>query len=1576
MVNPSQISTLQIALVSQNHKLIEQLRGQYEHLEVHTTLSLDDTDAFDVILVDDDTITDTLIHTRIPHILLADVSQTEIAEYLSSGYTDYIPKPIELSLVEHRLKRILVTNQPTSISTADQADYQTILSSMSEPVFVFDKDGRYVRIPYNQTDNYVEPPEQMLGQTIHSHFPKELADRFLATIHKALDTKAKQVIDYELSIGDRRAYFSAVVSPVQHRDEVVWVARDVTHKKLSELALIETEKSYRQLFEHANDMIFTVDLKTGRILSANKQAQKQLGYTREELLQLKMNQIEVVDDDSQSRVVTRTLTTSGHIVVEQIYRTKDGTHLPVETSSRLTTQQNRQVLLSFSRNIKQRKVAMQAEAEQRYFAEVLRDSISQLARALTMNDVLDIMLSTVKKVVDSDSSNIMLIEGDTARVVRIQGYGEKNDQLELSVSKTFTLRHMRDTQQAMIIPNVENDPRWVWIGNDGWIKSYIAAPIRLNDEVIGYINLDSTIPKHFTNIHRQRLQAFADQCAIAIQNAQLYETNQRYTEDLEARVRERTLELTQINQELMHQMTKRIEAEEALSEERNILRTIINSLPDTIYVKNRQSEYILANRFPYTTKPEQPFLGKTDFDIIADRAKAQRLLDHEQELMKTGNVSIEENYTITPEGDEKWHIRTKIPFRDEYNEVIGLVGVNQDITQIKMAERQLRQLLSNAQCLLWYATVDYDGAQYHWDITVENEDNAKQFLPFDTSDKDYADAWIDSIPAEKQALRDTVASTHLKFGRPSYTIEYHCKTSDGETHWLNEDVQIQKINDNRWHLVGVSLDITDIKSAEIALRESHDQMEQRVIERTAELSRANKELQKEILIRQQAELAERQQRQLAEALKDSITAMNSTLDIEDVLDRLLDGIQHVIDHVASNIMLVNGNRLKTVRQRGYEYTVPDFALDRFKDIETVYKTRKPYIVTDTRIDLNWDPWKPARWIRSSLKLPIVYNDEVLGIIILDSSRPEHFTLTHAETLQAFANQASIALNNANLYQQAQREIVERKRAETSEREQRQFAETLRDTTITLNQHLNTNDLFDTVLTAMNKIITTHDTASIVLFDKDTMLGTVIKEQGFGKFGKPIEGMKINFDHSNTKQQLVQRHSPLLIKDTQQSDLWIDIEETRWIRSHIGIPIAIKDELLAQLNVDSQHPHAFTQQDVDRLVIFSHQVAIAVQNAQLVEQIQNYAQQLETRVAQRTQELELERSQLRAILDAMRDGVYYSQGHHPPRYINNALIDITGYEPELWLSGEIFDLINTEGNDRIQVWKEVEEHLREHQFWQIEAPLKRKDGTIFDASVTRTPVQGSDGTLDGIVTVVRDISLQKQLESQKSRFIANAAHELRTPITNIKTRLFLMRHAPDKFGEHMEIAESAIIWMQTLVDNLFEHSRFERGTIQLDIESVNLQEFLHMIVITQQAEAVREQIKIVADWQSSAIHLNADKSRLRQVITNLINNAIHYTPKNGTVTVRLRQTIQDNIPTVVISVADTGIGIDEAHLPYLFQPFYRATEDGRGAGLGLSISREIVEAHKGIITVESDVGKGTTFSINLPILTEQQLLEDA
>jgi signal transduction histidine kinase len=178
-------------------------------------------------------------------------------------------------------------------------------------------------------------------------------------------------------------------------------------------------------------------------------------------------------------------------------------------------------------------------------------------------------------------------------------------------------------------------------------------------------------------------------------------------------------------------------------------------------------------------------------------------------------------------------------------------------------------------------------------------------------------------------------------------------------------------------------------------------------------------------------------------------------------------------------------------------------------------------------------------------------------------------------------------------------------------------------------------------------------------------------------------------------------------------------------------------------------------------------------------------------------------------------------------------------------------------------------------------------------------------------------------------------------------------------------------MKNLVEYLLDLSRIENGTIELHPERLELEQFIADLVVIQQPEAEKKGIRLSLDTPLESLAVSADPGRINQVITNLIANAINYTLSGGSVEVKLARGEGDETGFAVIEVIDTGIGISPEHLPHIFQPFYQADHSTSGVGLGLSISKEIIEMHGGSIRVASQFGKGTRFSVALRLVEVTQ-----
>jgi PAS domain S-box-containing protein len=551
--------------------------------------------------------------------------------------------------------------------------------------------------------------------------------------------------------------------------------------------------------------------------------------------------------------------------------------------------------------------------------------------------------------------------------------------------------------------------------------------------------------------------------------------------------------------------------------------------------------------------------------------------------------------------------------------------------------------------------------------------------------------------------------------------------------------------------------------------------------------------------------------------------------------------------------------------------------------------------------------------------------------------------------------------------------TKRREAETAEIRQRTLAEALSHTAAALSSTLDMNTVLDRILQQAARVVP-HEAGSVMLLRGS--IARVVRSRGYTSLGNASAVNELRLDISKIRsfREVMATRMPIVIPDIREYSDWVTVQPTAWLCSHLCAPIRWGSRVIGFVNLDSAIPGHFTQTDADRVQALADQAAIAIRNAQLYRGIKKQAALLERRIQERTAELDAERGQLHAILDAMVEGVAFVESvpdtpvvDYPIRYVNEAMITLTGYSIEEWTANgqRLFKTPYASEHEYVAVLNKIHSAALEGKTWTGSYKMKRKDGSTFDAFETVTPVMRPDGSLIGIVSVLRDVSDEKALEQERMNFVANASHELRTPIANLKTRLYLARKQPEKLDEHLRVMEEVTGRMQRLVDDLLAISRFQRGTIELRRTMLQLHTTVMEIVALQIPEAERKQQSLTWQVDETPIIVYADAQRIHQVITNLLTNAINYTPVGGRIEVCVCRRVRDQTTYGVIEVKDNGLGISSDDLPYIFQPFYRVTSSVPGTGLGLSIARQIVELHSGFIEVVSSLGKGSAFSVWLP-----------
>jgi two-component system phosphate regulon sensor histidine kinase PhoR len=249
-----------------------------------------------------------------------------------------------------------------------------------------------------------------------------------------------------------------------------------------------------------------------------------------------------------------------------------------------------------------------------------------------------------------------------------------------------------------------------------------------------------------------------------------------------------------------------------------------------------------------------------------------------------------------------------------------------------------------------------------------------------------------------------------------------------------------------------------------------------------------------------------------------------------------------------------------------------------------------------------------------------------------------------------------------------------------------------------------------------------------------------------------------------------------------------------------------------------------------------------------------------------------------------------------------------------------------------------------------------------------------------VTVLHDVTSFKELDQLKSDFVNLVSHELRSPLSSIIMQLKvildgLAGELTDKQREMLNRSHDKMQGLHELINDLLDLARIESGHRHLEQTPLNLAEVLTEVVELLHARAEQQKISLELMVPQDLPQVRADRRAMEEVFTNLLSNAIKYSPGGGSV----RITAVSHVDYLEASVSDEGIGIEEDEIPKIFDKFYRVkhsqTRQVIGTGLGLAIVKSIIEAHRGSIDVESQVGQGTTFKVLLPVAAEVRSISD-
>ena len=346
-------------------------------------------------------------------------------------------------------------------------------------------------------------------------------------------------------------------------------------------------------------------------------------------------------------------------------------------------------------------------------------------------------------------------------------------------------------------------------------------------------------------------------------------------------------------------------------------------------------------------------------------------------------------------------------------------------------------------------------------------------------------------------------------------------------------------------------------------------------------------------------------------------------------------------------------------------------------------------------------------------------------------------------------------------------------------------------------------------------------------------------------------------------------------------------------------------------------------------------------------------------------LEQETKRLTSILSYMTDGVLATNRRGQIIMVNEMAAKQLNVNPDEVLNTSILDLLSL-GDDY-----DLRSLITEVPELTIDSP--DENGEYLSLRVRFALIRRESGFISGLVAVLHDTTEQDKEERERRLFVSNVSHELRTPLTSVKSYLEALDDgalsepvAPD----FVKVSLNETNRMMRMVTDLLSLSRIDNETSQLDIELTNFTAFITFILnrfdkIKSQSQEDSKKYELIREYPITPIWVEIDTDKMTQVIDNILNNAIKYSPNGGKIKVGMRTTDAQ----LIISISDEGLGIPKKDLPRIFDRFYRVDKARSraqgGTGLGLAIAKEIIKQHKGFIWAKSEYGKGSTFTIVLP-----------
>ncbi len=613
--------------------------------------------------------------------------------------------------------------------------------------------------------------------------------------------------------------------------------------------------------------------------------------------------------------------------------------------------------------------------------------------------------------------------------------------------------------------------------------------------------------------------------------------------------------------------------------------------------------------------------------------------------------------------------------------------------------------------------------------------------------------------------------------------------------------------------------------------------------------------------------------------------------------------------------------------------------------------------------------------KSLIAVPLVAGQppvSIGAIMLFDTRHPFRFDVQDQISVALLANQAAIAIENAQLvdrlnsFNEELESLINRRTHEL--RQERDRVEALYNIARELSSSLDIDRVLNKALNLINQTIPVTQ-GTILLVDDAT--GYLNYRAAIGRYhGLPKGGKLTPYKQGvGLAGKAMELRAPIVVPDLLTNDDWISDKKPPKHRAAMVVPLTAGYEMVGVLMLFHTESDYFTPDHLRFVTAVAPIIATAVNNAGLYNLISDQVQ----RLGELLGNVQAEVRKSKAIIEGAADGMLLLDAEHTIQLINQVAASILNIDPET-AAGQPFHAFfpanasNGDGDVASALARELNTvfHMTRPDY---STPRRVESGgrviLLMLSEVTITL-----NTPPSLLVVLRDITREAELDRMKDEFVSTVSHELRTPMTSIKGYTDLL--ASGKIGDLSEMQQKFINIIKSnadrlsaLVNDILDVSRIDTGRVRLMPEFFDISTVINEVITSLDRQIVDKKLTVRQDLPSSLPPVFADANRVTQILVNLVGNAVKYTRQNDSIFISA--TVDGDY--VQISVRDTGLGISEEDTRQVFNRFFRAERDASslvdGTGLGLSIAKMFTELMGGKIWVESELGKGSTFSFTLP-----------